>query len=824
MNVIDFCNKNGILWFPINIKLTKRDDGTFAKDPLYTINYMPKTIDFENLSKEQIKFRQDCMTDEIEYVAIDTARVKHLDVDFKDDYVATDREIQDVEEWKSQTPYFKSTSKRQGLHALFTTAYDFNGSKRAQTHLSDHIEILNGQWSYCKKDALVYNTDVDIIDYDAEDVEPIHKKDGDVPSGDNKLNKEIPNASSTIEKPKFDNEHQNFLTELTEIINQDLIDLRDSWIRLVWALANDNDYNNYEIARYLSARSPKYEEIEFNKIWSSAKTRISIGTFIYYARESNEKQFFKKKALTMVDWINLDSEVGLAKIFLGRSETDYIVKRENCRELYSFHRGKWLLDSKSAILKCRITNDLSKFLVELRGQTNNRLRACIENLGMDNPEVKDMEAKIHTITSCLTTIMRTKQVNNIAESVLYNLACINFDDIEFDQNGYLFAFRDKVLDLKSLNFIETRREDFILTTTGFDYESVEQEDVNELNKLIESIFPNPEIRDYYLKVLSTCLYGIPVEQLFIANGGGGNGKGVINELMEELLGNYAYTAPIGILLGPLKTGNNPEVANMNKKRMVIFREPPENAKICWATAKEITGGKQINARKNYSNDTKTEMHAAQIIECNKKPGIDGRLDESALRRLRDVPFESTFTNDTKLLEQKNLQNVYPANSFYKSSEFRKQYKFALFKILVDYIRDFKEKYNCLPIEKMDAPEVIMNRSRDYISASDPIKEWFDEQFELIANPSEKKKDIIQNKEYLVVKDLLAMFKSSNYFLSSSKREQRQWTNKYFQEYLQTSINFKMYYHPLLKSGEERIRTPVLINWREKIEEEEMEEE
>jgi hypothetical protein len=46
---------------------------------------MPKTIDFENLSKEQIKFRQDCMTDEIEYVAIDTARVKHLDVDFKDD-------------------------------------------------------------------------------------------------------------------------------------------------------------------------------------------------------------------------------------------------------------------------------------------------------------------------------------------------------------------------------------------------------------------------------------------------------------------------------------------------------------------------------------------------------------------------------------------------------------------------------------------------------------------------------------------------------------------------------------------------------------------
>ena len=75
-----------------------------------------------------------------------------------------------------------------------------------------------------------------------------------------------------------------------------------------------------------------------------------------------------------------------------------------------------------------------------------------------------------------------------------------------------------------------------------------------------------------------------------------------------------------------------------------------------------------------------------------------------------------------------------------------------------------------------------------------------------------------------VKDLLAMFKSSNYFLSSSKREQRQWTNKYFQEYLQTSINFKMYYLSSLIAGTERVRTPVLINFMEKEEEEEMEEE
>ena len=50
--------------------------------------------------------------------------------------------------------------------------------------------------------------------------------------------------------------------------------------------------------------------------------------------------------------------------------------------------------------------------------------------------------------------------------------------------------------------------------------------------------------------MATSLFSIAIERFIIANGAGGNGKGVINELLVECLGNYAYTAPNEILLQP----------------------------------------------------------------------------------------------------------------------------------------------------------------------------------------------------------------------------------------------------------------------------------
>ena len=88
--------------------------------------------------------------------------------------------------------------------------------------------------------------------------------------------------------------------------------------------------------------------------------------------------------------------------------------------------------------------------------------------------------------------------------------------------------------------------------------------------MLEKVLPYADERKLYLTILSTGLCGKTLEKFTNANGNGGNGKGFLNECAEVLFGDYAYTCVNGVLLNPIKAGNNPETASMNNKRIVCF--------------------------------------------------------------------------------------------------------------------------------------------------------------------------------------------------------------------------------------------------------------
>jgi hypothetical protein len=76
----------------------------------------------------------------------------------------------------------------------------------------------------------------------------------------------------------------------------------------------------------------------------------------------------------------------------------------------------------------------------------------------------------------------------------------------------------------------------------------------------------------FLTILILSLSGEHPEKLFVANGGGRNGKGLLNELMFIILEGYAYKLSIEVLTKDVKkTGANPELANMNEMRMVVTK-------------------------------------------------------------------------------------------------------------------------------------------------------------------------------------------------------------------------------------------------------------
>ena len=433
----------------------------------------------------------------------------------------------------------------------------------------------------------------------------------------------------------------------------------------------------------------------------------------------------------------------------------------------------------------------------------------------DKFEIECIENDIKTIQHILEKIGNYNKQTSVAETFINLLSHKNFEDVQFDKNGYLFAFRDKVYDLKNHLFVEPNREDYILTTTGYDYDTCSQEDENALKLLLKQIFPNENVRNYYLQVLATGMFGIAVEKFFIANGAGGNGKGVLNELMEDMLGNYGYTAPSDIFCNPLKVGGCPEVANIHNKRMVFAREPDEKSSLNLGTTKEFTGGKQINARTLYSSITTCIIVATFILECNKMIKINGTIDDSAGRRIRDILFEATFTTNPKLLQMADkIDNIYPADTFYKSVEFRDKFKHVLFKILTDFIREFIDKNKKNVCEYWNEPKEILDRSEEYLNSCDEIAEWFRssyEQFDIPENTS--KKEILDNKLFVSMCDIHNNFKFSEYFGNLSKAEKRRWNKKNLDKYFsQENRNLRTYYQEELKSGSIRARS-VLVGFR-----------
>ena len=75
--------------------------------------------------------------------------------------------------------------------------------------------------------------------------------------------------------------------------------------------------------------------------------------------------------------------------------------------------------------------------------------------------------------------------------------------------------------------------------------------------------PDDETRNLMLEVMSAGLTGRVIEKFVLFNGGGRNGKGLLDELLQLIFGDYCLIyANVSLLTEKDKTGGNPEKANI----------------------------------------------------------------------------------------------------------------------------------------------------------------------------------------------------------------------------------------------------------------------
>ena len=774
-NIINFCKRNNIKYLPIKLEIegtkktyldwTKHKEKSKFEDGRGNF----KITDFEKYSLEACECFYEEYKNETKYIGVDSTDIQNLDIDD----ITGKYKGSELEKEFNKLPHFLSLTKRQP-HYFMTTKYSNKKindmMKLDDGSVCDHDVLYKGCWSWCRTDTVVYNGNNN-MEYN---------------KWDNITPQKSPIKKETKREKVIDKENKEIVSkeaiEMAELMDVDkyLTDY-DSWSKTIWAMRNAGF--TYEFCMKINQKSTKIDQVK--DIWESTtnKEQSGLGTIYYQAKQSNEKEYYDIKLRNIDVPIFESNEYNISQVLLSIFG-DKLVFYNDFMMVYT--KDKWRQDPKLDLLRVMISQEGNKYYSNILSMLYKQ-RSFLDET---DPTYDIVKKQINTISDISQLVLKTSWKNNISKEI-QALVINRQDEIEFNANGNVLAFKNKKYNFTTKKFEPILKEEYISFSTGYDWEEPPEEKVNKIDKLICEIFPNEEIRKCYLSIMRTALLGYTKNHFIVANGSGGNGKGLLNELLMFMLGDdYSYNGNLSVLVDKIKGGANPELANIHKKRLVLFKEPNQKDKIQLGNLKMLVDNASVNARGLYQSNTKTELLATFILECNKKLNFSGEVDESEYRRFIDILFESTFTVNEDLLSDKNLKNVYSANQDYKQLNFKKEYCCALFKYIID---------NAL--EEVYIPECVKQRTKAYIDSNDNLLTWATQKYIY-------EKD---TKNFIKVADMYNEFRGSDEYDKLHKTARP--TKKIFCAKVEENKSFKTTFHAKKKVLGKDYRN-ILLGWRE----------
>jgi len=512
---------------------------------------------------------------------------------------------------------------------------------------------------------------------------------------------------------------------------------------------------------------------------------MTYGSIKHYAKLSNEAEYknicFKYRQTKMDQSFDF-TQSSIATEYTNIIGEDFIYCNKTIYK-YNIQSGIWIQNQSGNLLRNSIGTEMTSLYSDKIKEISN--------------DPNTAQEKKQELIKNYTKIILSLNTRKFRLDV-YNLVLDLIEDntIEFEQNKYIVCFNNVSFDIRTGESCRACREDYMYITTGYDWIEPTTQELKTVHDLINTIFPIEEEKKLYLSILSTGLLGETLQKFILANGCGGNGKGTLNDLFMSSIGNYGYHAHNQILLKPIKEGANPEVANMQHRRFVIYREPDTegDSRINFSSVKELTGGSNITARLMHSNKTDCTLTATHILECNDKPVIGGKMDNSVARRLIDMPFRSTFVNNPT---DHDGEYIYKGNNDVSTREFRDKYKYALFKIVMSYYK------TDLDIDDI-IPDRIKKRTTEYMESNDELLQWIKEDYEYTGEDS----DIIR------LTDLYNEYKRSEAYRNLSRDEKRKKTKNKFKECLFCIKSIKKCFRDRYKKQGKDVLS-VFIGYRQK---------
>ena len=237
---------------------------------------------------------------------------------------------------------------------------------------------------------------------------------------------------------------------------------------------------------------------------------------------------------------------------------------------------------------------------------------------------------------------------------------------------------------------------------------------NEIMDFMTKLFPRPELREWVLLLLASCLEGKNREQCYYTfQGVGGNGKSKLVELMVMTLGDYQSSLQSTALTRkrPESGAANPDIMSIKNKRFIYMQEPDDREPLNTSRMKQFSGEDAVEARGLYADQERFKISGKLFMMCNNLPIINS-MDRGTWRRIRLIPFESKFVNPGD--KELGQPNVFPKDMNLNAK--LKRWRIPFFSLLVHL---YLTKYAISDNGTLEpAPEIVMNESLKYREAFD----------------------------------------------------------------------------------------------------------
>ena len=530
-------------------------------------------------------------------------------------------------------------------------------------------------------------------------------------------------------------------------------DDKDIILRLADCITNNDDRTDWinnglicfneglplSVWEMMSKKSRGYEAGECAKQWATFKTdnrsKVTQASWWRWIKLNNKAKYneLMEERNDFLHKIELLNNNDIAKFFWNIHPNAYVWNKD---------LGWFILNQYNSWDKCdsakpeKLKNHIADTLQELCKETK---KACLLRYAKLSATITDGD-KQKSITKAHAAQMKLldKAYVALGSSVFCN-GVIDFlterytvDDLDsiMDSNSNLFAFNNGfVYDLKAGVSRKIVPTDYISLTTGYAMPTSSNPTIREsINKFLYGLFENEETKDYLLNVLSTCLYGGNIfEEFYIFTGTGGNGKGVVSDLLKSTFGDYFYSVSATLFTKASERIDQPLPALVDAmgKRIMLTSEAESDAVLQEELLKKMTGGDIIEARRlNKNKIWRARASYKPIFLMNEipKPKV---LSEAMKRRQRviDFPFQfrPVISGANDRLGNPDIKNIVAKGEW-----------------KMEFIQMLFEKYNTIKnLKSLPQANAVIEATEQHFNTHNPYKYWLEEYFVMTKAPADR---------------------------------------------------------------------------------------